>query len=90
MAEGDQDHGRIPVTVTVGIGRLDQDFDLAGREVLTVRSSAFGRRIGATARKILAGAISLNAEFVNEIASPARQLSYFTQTMNSRQATKIA
>jgi SNF2-related domain len=34
VAEGDQDHGRVPVPMAVGLGRLDQDFDLARRQVL--------------------------------------------------------
>jgi hypothetical protein len=34
VPEGHQDHGRVPVTVPVGLGRLDQGLDLAGRQVL--------------------------------------------------------
>jgi hypothetical protein len=34
MAEGDQDHGGIPVPVSIGLRRLDQSLDLAWSEVL--------------------------------------------------------
>src|SRR6266446_6859987 len=35
VAEGDQDHGRVPVAISIGLGGLDQRFDLAWRQVLT-------------------------------------------------------
>jgi len=34
VAEGDQDHGGVPVPMSVGLGHLDQGGDLAGRQVL--------------------------------------------------------
>ena len=34
VPEGDQDHGRVPMAVAVGLGGLDQRLDLAGRQVL--------------------------------------------------------
>ena len=34
MPEGQQDHGRVPVTVPVRLGGLDQGLDLPGRQVL--------------------------------------------------------
>jgi hypothetical protein len=34
MAEGDQDHGRVPVTVAIVLRGLDQGLDLARREML--------------------------------------------------------
>src|SRR5260370_40337580 len=29
-----KDHGRVPMTVSVGLGGIDRDLDLAGREML--------------------------------------------------------
>jgi hypothetical protein len=46
MPEGQQDHGRVPVTVAVRLGGLDQGLDLAGRQVLP--GTKFG--IGASAQ----------------------------------------
>jgi hypothetical protein len=34
VPEGHEDQGRVPVTVAVGLGGLDQGLDLAGRQVL--------------------------------------------------------
>ena len=34
VAESDQDHGRVPMTIPFGPGGLDQGVDLAGRQVL--------------------------------------------------------
>ena len=34
MPEGQEDHGRVPVPVPVGLGRLDQGVDLPGCQVL--------------------------------------------------------
>ena len=34
MPEGDDDHGRVPMAIAVGLGGLDQRFDLARRQVL--------------------------------------------------------
>ena len=33
VAEGNQDHGRVPEPMAIGPGRLDQDFDLVRRQV---------------------------------------------------------
>jgi hypothetical protein len=35
VPEGHEDHGRVPVTVPVGLGGLDQGLDLAGRQMLS-------------------------------------------------------
>jgi hypothetical protein len=35
VPEGDQDHGRIPVPVAIGLGSPDQGLDFAGGEVRT-------------------------------------------------------
>ncbi len=51
-----------------------------------VRSSALGRRVGATVRKISVGAINWSAEFVNEIPLPARQLFVLHAKSERRQA----
>ena len=36
MPEGDQDHSRIPMTVTIALSGLDQLFDLARRQVFAL------------------------------------------------------
>jgi hypothetical protein len=47
MPEGQQDHGRVPVTVAVRLGGLDQGLDLPGRQVLP--GTKFG--VGASGRR---------------------------------------
>jgi hypothetical protein len=44
MPEGQQDHGRVPVTVAIRLGGLDQGLDLPGRQVLP--GSKLGVRSG--------------------------------------------
>jgi len=34
VPECQKDHGRVPMTVSVGLGGIDRDLDLAGREML--------------------------------------------------------
>jgi len=74
VPKGDQDHGRIPMTVAVSLRGLDQGVDLAGCQCSRVLSSAFGRRVGATVRKISVGTTNFSAELSNEIPSPELEL----------------
>jgi hypothetical protein len=83
VPEGDQDHGRVPMTVAVGLGGVDQGVDLAGRQVLAgaqlgVRPPRYPRRRRfldapstapnvATVRKTSVGGSTGNADFSNEI-----------------------
>ena len=47
VPESDEDHGRIPMAVAVGLGGLDRGFDLAGRQVL---AGAKQRSVAASAQ----------------------------------------
>jgi len=55
MPVDNQDHGRVPVSVSVVLGGLDQLLDLGRRRL---RNALFGRRTRETARFSVAGVTS--------------------------------
>jgi hypothetical protein len=70
VPEGHQDHGRIPVTVSVGLGGLDQSLDLAGRQVLPGPKLCVRTLTGATVRFTSVGVASLRCDFAMENSPP--------------------
>ena len=66
MPEGQQDHGRVPVTVAVGLGGLDQGVDLAWRQVLPGTKFGVRASVGATVRFTSVGVTSLRCDFAME------------------------
>ena len=83
VPKGGQDHGRVSMAVSVGLGGLDQGVDFAGYQVLAgaqlgVRPPRYPRRRRlldapltalnvATVRKTLVDGSTGNADFSNEI-----------------------
>src|SRR5260370_15227324 len=66
VAECEQDHRGVPMTVSVGLGGLDQASTSPTVRCSRARSSTFRRRVGATVRKILVDATNFSAEFFND------------------------
>jgi hypothetical protein len=68
VPEGDQDHGRVAVTVAVALGGLDQTSDLGDGQVFSGAELVVRTLPGATVRFI--GVTSLRCDFAMEISSP--------------------
>jgi hypothetical protein len=71
VAEGDKDHGGIPVTPAIGLGGIDQPIDLGAGQVPVGPVLALGLHRGVvTVRKTVAGALGFVGNFISGFMGP--------------------
>ena len=64
MAEGDEDHGAIPMTPAIGLGGVDQPIDLDAGQVLPRPIDGVGCPGALTVRFTMAGGTSFRGDLV--------------------------
>ena len=74
VAIGQQDHGRVPMAVTVTLGCIHQPGDLGISQVFSGLQLGLGRRVGLTVRISVLGVTSFKCDFTTYIAPSACQL----------------
>jgi hypothetical protein len=68
VAIGHKDHGGLPVRPSVGLGDLEQPFDLGFRQVFAGAEVGVGGRLGVTVRFTVPGATSFRCDFATFFA----------------------